>query len=132
MPGRASRKTAPHPVVAVTGIKAILQQVLLPRQPQQKRRRRNPLGSVADDEARQRARVMSNDEWQRFTAAEMAKAVGRWLEERGRLGRPIHSLTLQDLEGMAETAVARFVVLNSLRLKECKAQAKDLAWMLAG
>lgn len=75
---------------------------------------------------------MSNDEWQRFTAAEAAKAIGRWLEERGRLGRPIHSLNLQDLEGMAEAAIARFVVLNSLRLAECRAQAKDLAWMLAG
>lgn len=102
------------------------------KQPQPKRRPQSPAGSVADDEARQRARVMSNDEWQRFTAEEMAKAVGRWLEARGRLGRPIHSLTLQDLEGMAETAVARFVVLNSLRLTECRAQAKDLAWMLAG
>ncbi len=85
---------------------------------------------MADEGARSNARVMSNDEWQRFVTREYAKAVGRWLEAQGKLGRPIHRLTIQELEGMGAAAVSRFLVLESLRLKEFKEPASDTAWML--
>jgi len=85
---------------------------------------------MGDDEACQNARTMSDDEWQRFVTREYAKAIGRWLADRGRLERPIHRLTIQDLEGAGCAAVSRFLVLESLRLKECEAPASDLAWIV--
>ncbi|MEO7317361.1 MAG: hypothetical protein ABIZ56_00070 [Chthoniobacteraceae bacterium] len=42
-----------------------------------------------------------------------AKAMGDWLEERGRLHQPIATLSMADLEAMATNAVSRFVVLGS-------------------
>ena len=41
--------------------------------------------------------------------------MGRWLEARGRLDRPIASLTRRDLECMASNAISRFIVLSSER-----------------
>jgi hypothetical protein len=54
---------------------------------------------------------VSTDEWQAHVTTEAALAMGRWLEARGRLDRPIASLTRRDLELMAENAIARFIVL---------------------
>ena len=45
-------------------------------------------------------------------------AMGRWLEARGRLDRPIASLTRKDLECMASNAIGCFVVLASERRTE--------------
>ena len=58
---------------------------------------------------------MSPDEWQAHVTTEAALAMGRWLEARGRLDRPIASLSRRDLECMAENAIARFIVLASER-----------------
>ena len=55
------------------------------------------------------------DEWQAHVTTEAARAMGRWLEARGRLDRPIASLTLRDLECMASNAFSRFIVLSSER-----------------
>ena len=55
------------------------------------------------------------DEWQAHVTTEAARAMGRWLEARGRLDRPIASLTLRDLECMAMSAISRFIVLSSER-----------------
>jgi hypothetical protein len=44
---------------------------------------------------------MTADEWQAHTTHEAAKAIGEWLEGRGRLHQPIHSLTMPELEAMA-------------------------------
>jgi hypothetical protein len=41
--------------------------------------------------------------------------MGRWLEARGRLDRPIASLTRKDLECMATAAISRFIVLAAQR-----------------
>ena len=54
---------------------------------------------------------MSPDEWQAHVTTEAALAMGRWLEARGRLDRPIASLTRKDLECMAVSAISRFIVL---------------------
>jgi hypothetical protein len=64
---------------------------------------------------------MTDDEWQAHVAHEAAKAIGEWLEGRGRLHQPICSLTMPDLEAMAENAISRFIVLASQRI----AQAPD-------
>ena len=49
---------------------------------------------------------MTDDEWQAHVTREAAKEIGAWLEARGRLDRPISSLTLRDLEAMAENAIS--------------------------
>lgn len=64
---------------------------------------------------------MSPDEWQAHVTTEAALAMGRWLEARGRLDRPIASLTRKDLECMASNAISRFIVLAS----ESRAAAPD-------
>lgn len=58
---------------------------------------------------------MSPDDWQAYVTTETALAMGRWLEARGRLDRPIASLTRKDLECMASNAISRFIVLASER-----------------
>ena len=75
---------------------------------------------------------MTADEWQAHVTREAAKAMGQWLEGRGRLHRPIATLTLPDLEAMAENAIARFIVLASHRIKEQPDDAGDLTRLLLG
>jgi hypothetical protein len=58
---------------------------------------------------------MSPDEWQAHVTRQAALAMGRWLEARGRLDRPIATLTRKDLECMASNAISRFIVLASHR-----------------
>lgn len=58
---------------------------------------------------------MSPDEWQAHVTTEAALAMGRWLEARGRLDRPIASLTRKDLECIASNAISQFIVLASER-----------------
>jgi len=55
------------------------------------------------------------DEWQAHVTTETALAMGRWLEARGRLDRPIASLTRRDLECVAANAISRFIALASER-----------------
>ena len=54
---------------------------------------------------------MTEDEWQAHVTREAGREIGGWLEARGRLDRPIRSLTLRDLEAMADNAISRFIVL---------------------
>jgi hypothetical protein len=61
---------------------------------------------------------MTDDEWQAHTTHEAAKAIGEWLEGRGRLHQPIRCLTMPDLEAMAENAISTFIVLASRRKAE--------------
>lgn len=61
------------------------------------------------------AEPVTADEWQTYVTAEAALAMGRWLEARGRLEKPIASLTRRDLECMAANAISRFIVLASER-----------------
>ena len=58
---------------------------------------------------------MSPEAWHAWVTGEAAMAMGHWLEARGRLERPIHSLTRRDLEAMATAAISRFIVLASER-----------------
>ena len=61
------------------------------------------------------AEPMTADEWQAHVTTQAALAMGEWLEARGRLERPIASLTRRDLEHMATNAISRFIVLASQR-----------------
>lgn len=61
---------------------------------------------------------MTDDEWQAHTTHEAAKAIGEWLEGRGRLHQPIRCLTMPDLEAMAQNAISTFIVLASRRVTE--------------
>lgn len=61
------------------------------------------------------AEPVTADEWQAYVMTEAALAMGCWLEARGRLERPINSLTRHDLDCMAANAISRFIVLASQR-----------------
>lgn len=74
----------------------------------------------------------SDDEWQAHVTREAAKAIGEWLEARGRLNQPIRSLTMHDLDCMASNAIARFVVLSTRRVRAQPEQSDDLMWLSAG
>jgi hypothetical protein len=56
---------------------------------------------------------MTSDEWHAHATHEAAKAIGEWLEGRGRLHQPIASLTMRELEAMAGNAISTFVMLAS-------------------
>ncbi len=62
---------------------------------------------------------MTDDEWQAHVTREAAKAIGEWLEGRGRLHQPIRCLTIPELEAMAQNAIGVFIVKASRRIKEC-------------
>jgi hypothetical protein len=73
---------------------------------------------------------MTDDEWQAHVTREAAKEVGRWLEGRGRLNQPIAVLTMADLEAVASSAISRFIVLASQRIKEQSTGNGDLTRLL--
>jgi hypothetical protein len=75
---------------------------------------------------------MSPDEWQAHVTREAAKEIGKWLEARGKLDRPIASLRLSDLDALASVAISRFVVLASHKIREAPGQHKDLENLLMG
>jgi hypothetical protein len=80
----------------------------------------------------ERARHMSADEWRAFSNREAATAIARWFEGNGRLERPIRTLTMRELETIADRAISRWVVLNSARLQQRPETSSDLGWMLLG
>ena len=61
---------------------------------------------------------VTDDEWQTHVTREAAKAIGEWLEGRGRLHQPIRCLTMPELEAMAQNAISTFIVLASRRMAE--------------
>ncbi|SMO64396.1 hypothetical protein SAMN06265173_10862 [Thalassovita litoralis] len=75
---------------------------------------------------------MTPDEWQAHVTREAAKEIGKWLEARGRLDRPIASLRLTDLDAMASVAISRFVVLASVKIREEPAAHPELENLLMG
>jgi hypothetical protein len=77
---------------------------------------------------------MTDDEWQAHVAHEAAKAIGEWLEGRGRLHQPIRSLTMPELEAMAQNAISCFIVLASQRTAEAPNEpgSQKLSMLLMG
>jgi hypothetical protein len=75
---------------------------------------------------------MSPDEWQAHVTREAAMEIGKWLEARGRLDRPVASLRLSDLENMASVAISRFIVLASHKIREEPGQHTELETFLIG
>lgn len=65
---------------------------------------------------------------------EAAKAIGEWLEGRGRLHQPIRSLTMPELEAIAQNAISRFIVLASHRIAQCRSDpgSQELSMLLLG
>ena len=82
--------------------------------------------------AQEKARLLADDEWQQFVSTETARAIGQWLEAKGRLDRPIHRLTLADLRGIADQAITRWIVLASFRLQQVPEtrSPEKLGWLL--
>jgi hypothetical protein len=77
---------------------------------------------------------MTDDEWQAHVAHEAAKAIGEWLEGRGRLHQPVRSLTMPELEAMAQNAISRFIVLASQRIAQAPndPESRKLSMVLMG
>ena len=75
---------------------------------------------------------MIRDQWQAHVTREAAKAIGQWLEGRGRLHQPIATLTMTELESMAANAISRFVVLGSQRIRDCPEESENLSRLLLG
>ena len=76
---------------------------------------------------------MTEDEWQAHVTREAAKEIGAWLEARGRLDQPIRSLTMRDLEALAQNAITQFIVLASHRIHEKPEATKPLrSFLMAG
>ena len=73
---------------------------------------------------------MSDDEWQAYMTREAARAIGGWLEARGRLHQPISALTLVELEALAMSAISRFVVLGMERIRSRPSKADALTQLL--
>ena len=73
---------------------------------------------------------MALDEWQAFVTRQSAEEIGRWLEGRGGLHRPVGSLSMADLEAMAAAAISRFVVLGSQRIAREPEDSEDLIRIL--
>ena len=73
---------------------------------------------------------MAPDAWQAFVTRQSAEEIGRWLEGRGGLHRPIASLGMGDLEAMATAAISRFVVLASQRIARAPDDSEDLIRIL--
>jgi hypothetical protein len=73
---------------------------------------------------------MTSDEWHAHATREAARAIGQWLEGRGRLHDPIRCLTMAELDAMAANAIGRFVVLASERVRERPAKAGTLRDLL--
>lgn len=73
---------------------------------------------------------MTDDEWQAHVTREAARAIGTWLEGRGRLHQPIAALTLAELEAMAMNAISRFVVLGMERIRHRPAESAALMQFL--
>jgi hypothetical protein len=76
------------------------------------------------------ADAMSDDEWQAYMTREAARAIGGWLEARGRLHQPISALTLVELEALAMSAISRFVVLGMERIRSRPGEAGPLSQLL--
>jgi hypothetical protein len=75
---------------------------------------------------------MTPDEWQAHVTHEAAKDIGKWLEARGRLDRPIASLRLTDLDAIASVAISRFVVLASQKILDEPRAHPELENLLMG
>jgi len=69
---------------------------------------------------------VTEDEWQAHVTREAAREIGAWLEARGRLDQPIRSLSLHDLEALAQSAITRYIVLASRRVTEAPDSSSDL------
>jgi hypothetical protein len=74
---------------------------------------------------------VTNDEWHGHATREAAKAIGEWLEGRGRLHQSIRDLKMAELDAMASSAISRFIVLASARIKEPPGD-DELARLLIG
>jgi hypothetical protein len=73
---------------------------------------------------------LSPDEWQAFSNREAALAIASWFEADGkRLERPIRTLTLRELEAIADNAISRWIVVNSTRLLHKPEASEDLKWL---
>lgn len=75
---------------------------------------------------------MTADEWQAHVTREAAKAMGQWLEGRGRLHHPIATLSMADLDAMAANAITCFVVMGSERIRAKGGNTGELTRLLPG
>jgi hypothetical protein len=73
---------------------------------------------------------MTDAEWQAHVTRQAAKAIGEWLEARGKLHQPIRALALWELEAMAQAAIGSFIVLGCSRIKAEPGEHTELTQFL--
>jgi len=74
---------------------------------------------------------MTEDEKQAAITRAGAIAIGDWLESRGGLGRPIRSLTITDLDGMAGAAISA-AILARVEMAQQTDDPADTRALMAG
>lgn len=84
--------------------------------------------------AREQQHRTRDDVWADQVRAECASAVGEWLESSVRLDRPVRSLTSSELQGIAEAATSRWIVLASERIAQAAHEpgSRRLSTLLLG
>ena len=75
---------------------------------------------------------MTEDEWQAHVTHEAAKAIGQWLETRGKLHQSIHQLIMPELQGMAAAAISRYAALRAVRERARSEATPDPSLLYAG
>jgi hypothetical protein len=72
---------------------------------------------------------IEQNEFQKKLWQESAKAIAKYLEERGSLKHPIYYLTFAELQGMAVAAICEFVRLREEKRKELNLKdSETLSW----
>lgn len=68
---------------------------------------------------------LEQDRWQREMLRACGLAIGRWLEQRGALSKPIRTLELYELEGMANEVIGTYNELREKRRKELNLKFRE-------
>lgn len=75
------------------------------------------------DPAPASAHQQTQDAWQAQMWEAVGLAIGRWLEERGRLEQPIAALKRHELTGMAWAAISEWLAIRETKRREIGAGA---------
>jgi hypothetical protein len=68
---------------------------------------------------------LEQDRWQREMLRACGLAIGHWLEKRGALSKPIRTLELFELEGMAADVIGTYNELREKRRKELNLKFRE-------
>lgn len=88
------------------------------------------MGTVRKGRGRARKPALTDSEYD-VVISEAAKQIGEWLMER-KLDRPIYSLSMDELKGIAGAAIAGFIHARAELAAQQKWQSDDADVLLSG